>query len=231
MSLLSDKPGFSEAFGKGLFWCSQCDGLDYKGCTMVILGKPGNFAGAIGSALNLRKLRTNIQIFAGGKITDADKKNAEARWSGWETVIKKTYDISIHEADTIKIERTAKGKEPYDDEYKLTLDGSIRTLITIGMDGTSVKVVFNMESSIGGIYVVGDANNDGSTNAYHAMWSAKRAVVNAHVALNKEEYLEQVPGAMVAAEGGDEEFYQGQIDKLHWVIGKDVEELYKTLGA
>jgi hypothetical protein len=36
---------------------------------------------------------------------------------------------------------------------------------------------------------------------------------------------------MVAAEGGDEEFYQGQIDKLHWVIGKDVEELYKTLGA
>jgi thioredoxin reductase len=167
---------------------------------MVILGKPGNFAGAIGSALNLRKLTTNIQIFAGGKITDADKKNAEARWSGWETVIKKTYDISVHEADTTKIERTAKGKEPYDDEYKLTLDGSIRTLITIGvlmstdhrqitnlhkkphlqMDGTSVKVVFNMESSIGGIYVVGDANNDGSTNAYHAMWSAKRAVVNAH---------------------------------------------------
>ncbi|OQE94735.1 hypothetical protein PENNAL_c0003G01330 [Penicillium nalgiovense] len=202
---------------------------------MVILGKPGNFAGAIGSALNLRKLTTNIQIVAWGKITGADKKNVEARWPGWETVIKKTYGINVHETDITKIERTAKGKEPYDDEYKLTLDGSTRTLITIGvlistdhkqttnlhknlhlqMDGMSAKVAFNMESSIGGIDVVGDDNNDGSTNAYHDMWSAERAVVNAHVALNKEKYLEQVPGAMVAAEGGDEELYQGQIDELH----------------
>lgn len=167
---------------------------------MVILGKPGNFAGAIGSALNLRKLTTNIQIVAWGKITGADKKNVEARWPGWETVIKKTYGINVHETDITKIERTAKGKEPYDDEYKLTLDGSTRTLITIGvlistdhkqttnlhknlhlqMDGTSAKVAFNMESSIGGIDVVGDDNNDGSTNAYHDMWSAERAVVNAH---------------------------------------------------
>jgi hypothetical protein len=36
---------------------------------------------------------------------------------------------------------------------------------------------------------------------------------------------------MVAAEGGDEEFYQRQIDELQWVIGNDIEELYKTLGA
>jgi thioredoxin reductase len=48
------------------------------------------------------------------------------------------------------------------------------------MDGNSVKVKSSMESSVNGVYVVGDANNDGSTNACHAMWSAKRAAVNAH---------------------------------------------------
>lgn len=57
------------------------------------------------------------------------------------------------------------------------------------------------------------------------------SVLTLLVALNKEEYLEQVPPAMVAAEGGDEEFYQLQIDELQWVIGNDIEELYKTLGA
>jgi hypothetical protein len=51
------------------------------------------------------------------------------------------------------------------------------------------------------------------------------------VALNKEEYLEQVPAVMVAAEGGDEEFYQRQIDELQWVMSNDIEDLYKTLGA
>lgn len=249
--VLPDKPGFSDAFGMGLFWCPWCDGFDYKGRAMVVLGKPGKFASAIGSALNLRKLTTNIQIVTGGKLTDADKKAAEERWPGWEKVIKTTYGIKVHEVDVTKIERTTKGKEPYDDEYKLTLNGSPTTLTTNGilmstdtkqtsnlhkqlhlqMDGSSVKVASNMETSVGGVYAVGDANNDGSTNAYHAMWSAKRAVVNAHVALNKEEYLEQVPPAMVAAEGGDEEFYQLQIDELQWVIGNDIEELYKTLGA
>jgi hypothetical protein len=36
---------------------------------------------------------------------------------------------------------------------------------------------------------------------------------------------------MVAAEGGDEEFYQRQIDELQWVMSNDIEDLYKTLGA
>ncbi|CAI7576404.1 unnamed protein product [Penicillium pancosmium] len=249
--ILPNKPGFSEAFGKGLFWCPWCDGFDYKGRAMVIYGKPGKFASAIGGALNMRKLTTNIQIVTGGRLTDADKKAAEERWPGWENVIKVTYGIKVHEVDITKIERTAQGNEPSDDEYKLTLSGSPSTLVTNGilystdtkqtsdlykqlhlqMDGSSVKVATNMETSVGGIYSVGDANNDGSTNAYHAMWSAKRAVVNAHVALSKEEYLENVPVAMVAAEGGDEEFYQRQIDELQWTIGNDIEELYKTLGA
>lgn len=198
--VLPNKPGFSEAFGQGLFWCPWCDGFDYKGRAMVVIGKPGKFAGAIGSALNLRKLTTNIQIVAGGRLTEDDKKAAEERWPGWEKVIKTTYGIKVHEVDVTRIDRTAKGKEPSDDEYKLTLSGSPSSIITNGimlstdtkqtstlhkqlhlqMDGSSIKVAPNMETSFGGIYAVGDANNDESTNAYHAMWSAKRAVVNAH---------------------------------------------------
>lgn len=51
------------------------------------------------------------------------------------------------------------------------------------------------------------------------------------VAISKEEYLDVAPAVMVATEGGDEEFYQRQIDELQWMIGNDVEELYKALGG
>ena len=50
--------------------------------------------------------------------------------------------------------------------------------------GASVIVVkSDMQSSILGIFAVGDTNSDGSTNVPHAMWSAKRAVVFMQTAL------------------------------------------------
>ncbi|GAB1195786.1 hypothetical protein APSETT444_005050 [Aspergillus pseudonomiae] len=245
--VLPDKPGFAEAFGKGMFWCPWCDGHDYKNRKIVVFGK---LASAIGSALNLRKLTTDINIVTGGVLTKEDKEAAETRWPGWETVIKDTYNITIWEEDITSVERTTIGMEPQDDEYKVHLSSSsplvangiiihvstvqtsrLHKQLRLEMDGNSVKVKNNMESSVSGLYVVGDANNDGSTNAYHAMWSAKRAAVNAHVSMSKQEYLDSVPLAMVAATGGDEDFYRNQVEGLEVQIGDDVEQLYKVLGG
>jgi thioredoxin reductase len=247
--ILPNKPGFEDAFGRGVFWCPWCDGHDYKNRKMVVYGK---LASAIGSALNIRKLTNDITIVTGGPLTKEDKEEAEARWPGWETVIKNTYKIPIRENDITKVERTTTNMEPKDDEYRVHLNGgSPNPLVTNGMlisvptaqtsslhkqlrlemDGKSVKVKSNMESSVGGLYVVGDANNDGSTNAYHAMWSAKRAVVNAHVSMSKQEYLDAVPQGMVAAVGGDEDFYRLQIEDLKSQMGDDVEQMYKALGG
>ncbi|KAJ5254060.1 hypothetical protein N7524_011240 [Penicillium chrysogenum] len=247
--VLPNKPGFAEAFGRGVFWCPWCDGHDYKDRKMVVYGK---LASAIGSALNVRKLTTDITIVTGGPLTKEDKDAAEARWPGWETVIKNTYKIPIRENEITKVERTTTKMEPKDDEYRVHLNGgspnpivtngmlisvpttqtsSLHKQLRLEMDGGSVKVKSNMESSINGLYVVGDANNDGSTNAYHAMWSAKRAVVSAHVSMSKQEYLDAVPSAMVAAAGGDEDFYRLQIQDLEFQVGDDVEQMFKALGG
>ncbi|KAJ5082751.1 hypothetical protein N7532_011794 [Penicillium argentinense] len=243
--------GFDEAFGRGLFWCPWCDGFDYKGRAMTIISKPGNFPGAIASALAMSKLTSNIKIVASvnTKLDDAERAATEARWPGWEKTLK-TYGIDVYYGVVSKIERTAKGGEPSDDEYKITKSGSPSTFVTNGilyststkqtsslhkqlhlqMDGSSIKVADNMESSMGGVFAVGDAKG-GSTNAYHAMWSAKRAVVNIHSAINKEDYLDKVPATMVMAEGGDEEFYQRQIDELNWQMDQDILEMAKIWGA
>lgn len=247
--VLPNKPGFAEAFGRGVFWCPWCDGHDYKDRKMVVYGK---LASAIGSALNVRKLTTDITIVTGGPLTKEDKDAAEARWPGWETVIKNTYKIPIRENEITKIERTTTKMEPKDDEYRVHLNGgspnpivtngmlisvpttqtsSLHKQLRLEMDGSSVKVKKNMESSTSGLYVVGDANNDGSTNAYHAMWSAKRAAVSAHVSMSKQEYLDAVPTAMVAAAGGDEDFYRLQIQDLEFQVGDDVEQMFKALGG
>ncbi|QKX57741.1 uncharacterized protein TRUGW13939_04861 [Talaromyces rugulosus] len=139
--------------------------------------------------------------------------------------------------------------EPKDDEYRVHLNGAgplvtnaiivhvstkqtsnIHKQLRLEMDGNSVKVKSSMESSVNGVYVVGDANNDGSTNAHHAMWSAKRAAVNAHVSISKQEYLDDVPSAMVAAVGVGEVFYQDQIEQ-HELQLDDIEQMYKALGG
>ncbi|KAL3490614.1 hypothetical protein BJX62DRAFT_137110 [Aspergillus germanicus] len=245
--VLPNKQGFAEAFGRGMFWCPWCDGHDYKDRKMVVYGK---LASAIGTALNMRKLTTDITIVTGGPLTKEDKDAAEARWPGWEAVVKNTYKIPIRENDIVRVERTNTGMEPRDDEYRVHFNAggplitngiiihvgtrqtsSLHQQLRLEMQGNSVKVKDNMESSIGGLYVVGDANSDGSTNAYHAMWSAKRAAVNAHVSMSKQEYLDEVPTAMVAAAGGDEGFYREQIEALELQVGDDIEQMYQALGG
>lgn len=51
------------------------------------------------------------------------------------------------------------------------------------------------------------------------------------VAISKDEYLETVGPTMVAEEGGDLRFYERQIEELEWIMGNDVEELYRALGG
>jgi hypothetical protein len=49
--------------------------------------------------------------------------------------------------------------------------------------------------------------------------------------MSKQEYLDEVPTAMVAATGGDESFYREQIEALEFQVGDDIEQMYKALGG
>jgi thioredoxin reductase len=56
--------------------------------------------------------------------------------------------------------------------------------LKLNMTGSKIKVDAKMETSHAGIFAVGDANDDGSTNVPHAMYSGKRAAVVAHSKLS-----------------------------------------------
>jgi thioredoxin reductase len=52
--------------------------------------------------------------------------------------------------------------------------------LNLNMTGSKIKVNPKMETNRTGIFAVGDANDDGSTNVPHAMFTGKKAAVVAH---------------------------------------------------
>ena len=52
--------------------------------------------------------------------------------------------------------------------------------LKLNMTGSKITVDAKMQTNMTGIFAVGDANNDGSTNVPHAMYTGKKAAVVAH---------------------------------------------------
>lgn len=53
-------------------------------------------------------------------------------------------------------------------------------------------VTSSMRTNIPGVWAIGDANSDGSTNVPHAMFSGKKASVYLHVELSKEDSASKI---------------------------------------
>ena len=127
----------------------------------------------------------------------------------------KVNNITVDDRVMLKIGRVHGNDSDYEDDFVVTftdnstlvldamrglfpaqsksdLPGKLKMNVTKPMDtgdpsGASVILVkSDMQSSIPGIFAVGDTNSDGSTNVPHAMWSGKRAVVFIQTALAME---------------------------------------------
>jgi thioredoxin reductase len=56
----------------------------------------------------------------------------------------------------------------------------------LDMAGDKINVTSGMRTSEPGVFAVGDANSDGSTNVPHAMFSGKKAAVYLHGKFHRE---------------------------------------------
>jgi thioredoxin reductase len=52
--------------------------------------------------------------------------------------------------------------------------------LNLNMTKSKIAVDAKMQTNVTGIFAVGDANDDGSTNVPHAMYTGKKAAVVAH---------------------------------------------------
>lgn len=78
-------------------------------------------------------------------------------------------------ADGLSVERSA-----FIINIETEQTSKLAAMLNLNMTGSKIKVTPNMQTNVTGIFAVGDANDDGSTNVPHAMYTGKKAAVVAH---------------------------------------------------
>ncbi|KAI9797781.1 MAG: hypothetical protein M1833_005283 [Piccolia ochrophora] len=209
--LLPSTPGIAKAWGKGIYWCPWCDGYEHRDQPLGVLG--GFVPGVVSKGLTMQTLNKDIILFVNGTFTSDNIAKVAAKNPNWEQELK-DYNVIIDDRPLASITRLGSsndvdpdGSNALHDEFLVTFtDGAtIRrsAFVTsfpeeqrsdlgksLGVEIFENQLVVDskdMETKIKGIYAVGDANSDGSSNVPHAMWSAKRAVVGIHGVLSDED--------------------------------------------
>lgn len=201
---LPNVPGLEEGFGKGIFWCPWCDGFEHRNQSMGVLG---DFSKAYGAVAELRPtLNKNIRIYTNGTNTTeqiAILDNINLKWKKVfqnynvtannklirnitriqrgdvvnDTAIRREFDkFKIYFADN-----TSEVRGAFITNYPSSQRSDLPAQLGVNMLGSKMNTSpKGLRTSVGGVWGIGDANSDNSTNVPHAMSSGKSAAVYCH---------------------------------------------------
>lgn len=208
--VLPNTPGLQEAWGKGIFWCPWCDGYEHADQPFGILG---DLTDVLGSVLETNSQFSDIIAFVNGTQTPKGEAEATANHEGWAEQLK-VWNVKIENRTISSIERLQDGAKhrnvtsgqqydkfrvhftegkPVERNAFITNFGSVQrsdlaTKMDLKVTDNRIEVDTSSErTSKAGVWAIGDANNEGTTNVPHAMLSGKRAAVYLHVELSRED--------------------------------------------
>ncbi|CAG7974842.1 unnamed protein product [Penicillium nalgiovense] len=211
---LPNVPGLRDAFGKGVFWCPWCDGFEHRDQLMGVLG---DFSDAYDSVKELYPtLNKHIRIYANGTGNAAQINRLNGKNKDWQKVFDK-YNVTVNHKPILNITRTQSGSDIQDSAIRKELDkfrvyfsdGSyeerdafitnygtsqashLPEQLKVGFLGNKMNTMApGLRTTVPGVWGVGDANSDNSTNVPHAMSTGKKAAVFCHVEMATEELAE-----------------------------------------
>ncbi|KAI1935095.1 hypothetical protein LOZ66_005400 [Ophidiomyces ophidiicola] len=194
----------SGSIGPGIYWCPWCSGYENRDIPIGILGRMSD---VLDTVLEISTLNGNITAFVDGTDTPEENRLAKEKYPRWREQLQK-YQVRIENRTIKTIERlsTFNGHQPPEVDpisnlFKVHFaDGSVternafvynfpsdqrsplvaRLGLQMTKDGKIKTIISSMRTSSDGVFAVGDANSDGSTNIVHAMWSGKKAAIEAH---------------------------------------------------
>lgn len=244
--VMPSTPGVAENWGKGIYWCPWCDGYEHREQPFGIIGP---YADVLSTVFEIETLESDVIAFVNGTQTlesiSQVSSNPPNGYNEWQKKLER-YNIVVENRSIESITRLQDGAvtQPSDamteyDRFVVTFtDGATvernafianfpsvqRSSLGISMgipdDGKQhLRTNAQMESIVPGVFVVGDANADNSTNVPHAMWSGKRAAVHIHIALEQEH-----SDAMIASRSL--RLMEHEISSL---IGRNLQDLYDHL--
>jgi thioredoxin reductase len=203
--LLPQTPGLQENFGKGIYWCPYCDGIEHADQSMGILG-PLDMA--IEAAAEVITLNSDITIFSNGTDTPEYRLNADKQFDENSSAYLQRRNIRVDNRTITRITRLRDGGVherdpslpivPEHDLFRVEFDdfGRVEREVLFTVFGSEQRSPLgeilgvnlfrgmmdvnriNMRTNIPGIYAVGDASTDKSTNVLHSLYTGKIAVVD-----------------------------------------------------
>ncbi|KAJ6050283.1 uncharacterized protein N7446_005479 [Penicillium canescens] len=212
--ILPDTPGLKEGFGKGIWWCPWCDGYEHRDQPF---GMIGDISDMLSNVLEVHTLYSDMIAFVNGTQTPEGEARAAAKVSDWKEQLE-AWGTKIDNRTIASIERLQDGGKNRSDTEHAQYDkfrvhfttgepvernafiinvptaqySSLPTQMGLDMAGGKINVTSGMRTSEAGVFAVGDANSDGSTNVPHAMFSGKKAAVYLHVEMSREESKSKV---------------------------------------
>ncbi|KNG90105.1 putative thioredoxin reductase, partial [Aspergillus nomiae NRRL 13137] len=247
---LPDVPGLEDGFGKGIYWCPWCDGFEHRNQSMGVLG---NLSDAYGAVRELHPtLNKDIRIYANGTNTTEQIAILDEKHPNWRKVFQ-TYNVTVNNKPILNITRIQDGGVVYDpatrrefDKFQIyfvdnsfevrgafltNYDTSQRSdlpaQLGVEMLGSKMNTLRKgLRTSVPGVWGVGDANSDNSTNVPHAMSSGKSAAVYCHVEMAQEE-LDRDAGLEKRETEFDEASFHEATEQQ---MGSEIHDLYKRLS-
>lgn len=201
--VLPETPGVREAWSRGIWWCPWCDGYEHRDQPLGILG---SIVDCVGSVMEVSTLNKDIIVFANGTYTDANVATLDKKRPGWATQLQ-GYGVAIENASITSIDRLQDGAvvnnvatDQEFDKFQINLaDGrnfqraafmtnfptfqhsNLGAPLGVKIYGEKMDVdLASMRTAAPGVFAVGDANSENSTNVNHAMQSGKKAAVFVH---------------------------------------------------
>ncbi|KAF4507771.1 hypothetical protein G6O67_004234 [Ophiocordyceps sinensis] len=210
---LPETPGIRENWGEGIYWCPWCDGKEHADQRLGLIGPLESIPGLVREILSLNR---DIVAFVNGTDTPTAQTatdKASPRWRDYlkihkvrvenrtiasvERTANGTNANQDHSLPTVAeydrfLVTFASGEPVARDAFLTSFKNEQASKVGEAMgvkllggrltaDGSKGLV-----TNIPGVYAVGDANSDNSTNVPHALFSGKRTAVFVHVQLERE---------------------------------------------
>lgn len=206
--VLPNVPGIEDAWGRGMYWCAWCDGWEHRDQSLGIIT---TLPKLVQSVIHVSTLNKDIIAFVNGTDTPANRQLLAASAPGWEKYLKQA-GVKIENRKISGFERLQDGSifrnetssQDYD-RFRVYLEDGIQILRSaflasfpkvqrsyagakIGVQLVDEKIYVESADmkAAPGVWAVGDANSDNSTNVPHALYSGKKAAVSAHFELGSE---------------------------------------------
>lgn len=201
--ILPNTPGIAEAWGSGMYWCIWCDSWEHRDQPLGIITRLNPYM--VSTVLSVIRLNRDIVIFVNGTDTPATRELLNSVTPGWHAQLTKLgvklenrtitaierlqdgnvvknnelwheYDIfQVHLGDGTKIQRGA---------FFLNVPSRQRSYLgtEIGVKLYDERICVDPDTmrAAPGVWGVGDANDDRTTNVPHALYTGKRAAIHAH---------------------------------------------------